>query len=151
MGDDAVSEEQDLVGVLLRLGSTVRVVVIHPSGHPIIHSTNLGLRTPPPVPVLSPRCKDPRDVAPRFESTLRTTRSVSVVPLCRPLASVQFPATPPAFASFAVTVGIEPRARSACTAADSCPLLAAELRLGRPALGRSFSPPTPLIPFWLEP
>lgn len=33
----------------------------------------------------------------------------------------------------------------------SIPFLAADTRLGRPALGLSFSPPTPLIPFWLDP
>jgi hypothetical protein len=31
------------------------------------------------------------------------------------------------------------------------PIRAAALKLGRPALGLSFSPPFPLIPFWLEP
>lgn len=95
MGDDAVTEDVELIGIGIR---------VHPVGTPIIHSTNDGLRRPASMPVLASDGED---------------------------------------------------SISSC-AADSCsvgsrPARAADTRLNRPALGRSFAPPTPFIPFWLEP
>lgn len=120
MGDDAVSEENDLVCPRERPATTCveRSVRTHPVGQPITHSTNDGLRCPPPIPVRAPRCNDPREVGSVREgvSIPRTATSVSVAPAWRPLSFVQFPATPPALASFAVGVGMFPRARSAAIA-----------------------------------
>jgi hypothetical protein len=44
--DDAVAEEVDLFGIGL--------ITAHPGGSPIIHSTNLGFRSAPPIPVGAP-------------------------------------------------------------------------------------------------
>jgi hypothetical protein len=45
----------------------------------------------------------------------------------------------------------EPRPQSAATGVGICPVFAIVDRLGRFALGRSFSPPIPFTPFWLDP
>lgn len=129
-GDDRVAERVELVGVADRLarfvGRALAALVdevallelhpaksIHPGGNPIIQRTNEGLRCPAPVPVGAPGVGELGEDCPSgvgdWVSIFRTTTSVSVAPLLRPLSAVQFPAVPLAFASVAVGVGKSPR------------------------------------------
>ncbi len=84
--DDAITEEVELFGV----------IAVQPGGRPIIQVTNSGLRRTPPIPVLAPEVGD----GPEALFGVSNPRTA-----CRPECSVQFPATPLAFASCAVGVG----------------------------------------------
>jgi hypothetical protein len=95
--DNAVAGEVELVGVRVK---------IHPFGSPIIHSTNRGLRSIAPLPVLAPLDDAPLSI-PRTATSVNVApaTSVNVAPACRPDSRVQFPATPLALQSVAVGVG----------------------------------------------
>jgi hypothetical protein len=101
-------------------------VVVHPSGIPIIHSTNDGLRRTVPGPALGASGGEGGEsladavaevLARLGVSRPRTTTSVSVAPECRPSSRVaQLPATPLAAESRAVGVGND---RRCCSRASS--------------------------------
>lgn len=153
--DDAVAEEVELVGMSA-----------HPAGKPIIHSTNRGLRSIAPLPVLSPVDDDPGSIP-------RTATSVSVAPELRPLSGVQLPATPLALQSVAVGVGKVPRAisfatpscnvapsvrsRSLCEGVRLQSLAVGVGIIGIPRAARVWSDIVPPLgrslfdPFWLDP
>jgi len=150
---------------------------VHRCGSPIIHSEKDGFRRPLPSPELATGGDDGFELLshalvelverPGVSRPLTTT-STSVAPACLPLSFVQLPAVPFDLRSFAVGVGRCPRfARRAIWIeaagvasiggdveipfVESMPDLAIVQSDGRFALGRSNSPPIPLIPFCDDP
>lgn len=170
MRDDAVPEEMKLFGRVQPAGSPI----IHSTKHGFRRPAPCPVGKPFPDDAGAFAGGRRAEVERLRVSTRRTTTSVSVAPACRPLSLFQFPATPLARASWAVGVGSSPRLSRASSSvgpffdsrsgSDLAPFVASLARgVGRsprvarvcklivPALGRSNSPPFPLIPFWLDP
>jgi hypothetical protein len=132
LGDDAVAEEVEAFGLL---------GFVQFGGSPIIHSTNNGDRCVSPLPSFAGvgvAISVGVNVRLRFLSISWIKSAVLIASVSDPILPRSLMPTAPRFASVDCGVG-------------NIPLRAIVVRLSLPALGLSFAPPTPLIPFWLDP